>query len=342
MASPLTNTSIIFVLGAVALTMPGCSKDMEDNSTKPSPSIADLNSFSPEPNAIPDLIRKQHRARENYLVGAKSNEDVRLDIALWMNEALMNFMKGDANRNGDVWQKGTVTYSFPVVLKSDGLLYVNNDELLAAYDRALQELETQGINAKVHSLNHTIQSVENGIAVVVIDWADGTIVDSVPEPSDNNGSNYECSDVPTGAIRLTKLLRYNYHPELPAGAYAVSLSLPFSSISTLEDLGFVNGNLMYVGTNENLGGPHWLYSGPNNSNSICFPDRWTKLVAARNYFIPTFDIPPHLSIVREAVDWGCTIRVGSPYNYGSLYYPMGPCDHEWYPTVGYIVYPFTL
>jgi hypothetical protein len=332
----------IFALAIISSIMLGCNKDRNEPVSRPTPELSELNGYDPAPDLIPDLIRKQHRVRENYLIGAKSNDDVRLDIGLWMNEALMNHMKGDANRYGDVWQKGTVTYSFPVAIKSDGQFYVENDELIPAYERAMTELEAQGVSAKVHSLNHTIISVVDGIATVAIDWADGTTIESIPEPSDNNGSNYPCSDVNYGAIRLTKLLRFNYHEELPIGSYTVSLTDPFFSISTLTSTGFVNGNLMYLGTNENIGGPQLLYSGPNNENVICFPDRWNKLENVRTQFIPTFNIPSHLAIVREEVSWGCFARTGTPFSYGSIYYPMGPCDHEWFPTIGYIVHPFTL
>lgn len=199
-------------------------------------------------------------------------------------------------------------------------------------------IQNLGYVDKLKLVDIELESISESIATLGVNIVDKKASGSYPSGF-LDGSNWGCRNAVDGARALTTLLNRNYHnTAYPIGTFFVSITDPAIEVSTVDAYDYINGGNIYWGTNESLGGLHWLYSGPNTSDAICFPDRWNKLSLLRQNRINFWNIPENMDIIWEVVDWTEVNRVGTPFEYGSIYYPMGPYDHSWFVRIGYPVY----
>lgn len=123
---------------------------------------------------------------------------------------------------------------------------------------------------------------------------------------------------------------------LAPGSFIVSTNPPTFVDAVTEVPNPVGIYPRYMGTSDIQGGPHWIYSGPDAANAICFPDRWNRYLAARQHTLDILNPPSNRYPVIEFFGANYVPRTGQPFTYGSPIYPMGPWGHFWVFRIGYI------
>lgn len=325
---PISLCSIIAL--SVMLLAQSCGKDKlhEEGPTGIRPVIGEP--FIPPPDEVLPLIDRAKRRMTQVLLGAKSDGEMSLSEGLWLSEALMNSEKGDASRSGEEWVTGTLTYTVPVRVKTDGSVWMDEADFYISYNEALSRLNSTKPN-KVYVLDHELVSVVNGIATFSIEWSD---MDSIAGPY--TPVNSGCHDVHVAAGMLTSLLHWNFHavaPELPSFFVSVvspsgdSWGLVFPNDEVPPNSFGVQG---YYGTSPSNGGSLLLYNG---SGTVCFPEARDRLLIARSIILENADIPSPLQVIREKVE---------PYSYlvGQIpigNYPTGFWNHMYMYKLGYMV-----
>ncbi len=288
----------------------------------------------PQEDEILPLIEAAKRRKEEIRAGAKSGDGEKpLQEAIWLAEALMNSERGDATRYGERWITGTVSYSFPVFIKSDGSVWLYETDLYAGYDEAMQQIETTIGPAKVYELDHELGSIADGMATMVIEWSDKD-PDSLPTEWPGNGVG--CYDVYEASSYLTYLLKWNFHgtaPTPPAFYTTIYPIGPYAIITTNQSVQpNIFGYIGYYGTPMAQGGAALLYNGPNGSNVVCFPAAYERLVIAREVLkghLPALQVSGN-EIIKEYVD----VATYFSGNQWDPYYPMGFYHHNYHYKVG--------
>lgn len=89
------------------------------------------------------------------------------------------------------------------------------------------------------------------------------------------------------------------------------------------------GYVVYLGTDDLLGGPDWLESD-QSFEQVCFPDYWNRHLALKQWYYDQFLPTPGRVLIQQYYTTFNLPRIGGPMDYGSPYYPMGPYDHEFF------------
>ncbi len=296
--------------------------------------------FRPSKEDVMPLIKQFKQVKTAIAIGVKSDGEKPIQEALWLNEALMNYEKGDATKVGDDWLEGTYTYTFPINTKADGSVWVDDGELVASYDNAKDAIIALLGESKVYMFDHEIMSVENGVATIEIKWLDK--IEGVGDEEFSgvswDGTGLGCMNAVQGAYAIDFLRRKNFPGQAIApGDVVVSIFSWFNSVTDIR--GYSLGYPYYYGTNLSFGiaGTGLLYSGPNTGLPICFPEQWQRYLEVRQNTLDFAQLRPYESLVRESFEWSYYQRTGTAFEYGSIFYPMGPYDHTWYWTIGMIV-----
>lgn len=327
--------SLITLLFIVA-----CSKPSKEDSrtSQLTPSIGERYDVSYD-EAWPLILEATER-RIAYAQGMRECESEKtLQEAVWLAEALMNYDKGDATRSGDDWISGSIEYTFRVYVKQDGTVWIRECDFYASYSDALQAVTARVGDGKIYLLDHELAFIEGDLATMRIEWSDkDPSTDQLPEPWAPDGSGWDCMTPQEAGIAIKHLINNNYHgTEPPVGSFIVNVTPPYH-IDAVEEIGYFGSYPYYLGTSEQLGGPHLFYSGPGG-DVVCFPEWWNRYVQARELIVSGLILAPGMELVREKF-WADYIpRTGQPMTYGSPFYPMGPWDFQWEFRKGYVLQP---
>lgn len=314
-----------------------CSKEAMDPAPMPKPVLGER--YDPQVEDVMPLILDLEERKMAYAQGARSEPgEVILQEAIWLAEALMNYQKGDASRYGDGWITGTVDYSFPITVKPDGSVWLNEADLYVSYDAAMAQINEAVGEGKVYTLDHELLGVTNGIATMRIEWSDKDPTSAIGVPYLPSGSG--CHDADDGATILTSLLHWNFHQlaaELPAFYVTLWPQQPPGAWFDIwdndpvipNDFGYTG----YFGTNEAQGGAGLIFNSNVFSNSVCFPAQWDKLVIARDIVIQQRQIASPIVFTRERVVYE-NYYVGST---GIAQYPQGQHHHKYEYKLGRLV-----
>lgn len=294
--------------------------------------------FIPEPKEIRSMIEVAKQRKMEIRTGAKSGDGEKpLQEAIWLAEALMNSEKGDATRYGEQWITGTVNYSFPVFVKSDGSVWLYEMDLYEAYDEAMDQLVVDAGTGKVYDMDHELLSYVDGVVTMTIRWSDKDPNAGIAGPYVPSYTG--CHDVDDAATMLTNQLRWAYHSVAPeVGSYYVTIDDNYSEVSPNESTIPNNyGITCYYGTPVSQGGAGLLFNGSDFTNSVCFPEAWERLQLARTIHFEQTPQAPGRVVTREYVDeWGLNVG-GIPIGC----YPVGFWNHSYFYKTGYLIHLVT-
>lgn len=286
------------------------------------------NRFEPDSNQIMTLIRDAKSRKDLCAAGHRDeNPERQLEEAKWLAEALMNYEKGDAARTGSNWITGQVEYSFPVHEKTDGTIWLYEQDLWSSYGTAVAEVNAAVGEARVYSLDHEVVGIADGIATMRITWADRTPDGEQWAVLGLNGSG--CHDVDDAAELITWLLHVNFHGEMPSeNAFYVNITPPVVVTVNQTTLPNSFGYTCYYGTTLAQGGSELLLNVNTFSSSVCFPYRWEQFVKARQVareHMTGGGWPSSYQPMQESAGWGGynvgPIGIGCyPVAYWSHYY----------------------
>ena len=221
----------------------------------------------------------------------------------------------------------TSTFYLPYTQDQVGLLWIATSDLVIAQQSLLAELGVDLGNDKAYFVNMELVSTANGMAEVEVKWLK-ILSGFIGFPSYTGcWLAYSADTYSNDDARDVMNVKLSVEHCYPAGTYFISIS-PLLIQTTNSIVGY-DGVFypIYAGTSEALGGPAWLHSGWNATNEICFPDYWDKHLAMRNFFAGNL-MPDHEVFWGEYESW-YSPTPGSPMDYGSPYYPMGPYYHGW-------------
>lgn len=296
--------------------------------------------FMPEPEEVMPMIKAAERRRLELKQGLKSGtEEKPLQEAIWLAEALMNYEKGDASRFGDDWISGVEVYSLPIHVKADASAWVSEENLYEAFEHLMEALNARFESDRVYAVDLEPVSLENGFALIRLEWHDVDGENELPGPWSPDGAGWPCMNPIQGARAIQTLIRRNFHGvRPPAGSIIVTYG-GLQIYDAVTEVGYFGAYPYYLGTSTLLNGPFLMYSGADWPSAICFPLWWEKHLQLRTAVENQMNLPQHLSLVRERFDAVYIPRTGPPMTYGSPYYPMGPWDFMWTFWVGHVIEP---
>ncbi|MBL0127761.1 MAG: hypothetical protein IPP83_09935 [Flavobacteriales bacterium] len=227
-------------------------------------------------------------------------------------------------------------YSFPVYVKSDGSVWIHEQDFWDSYNVAMERITLAVGSGRVYMLDHEFVSIENGLASMVIEWSDKDPVDGIAGPY--NPPNSGCQNVQVAASMLTRLLKWTYHAELPLAPAYITTIYPPSGIwihvfpnDSADPNSF--GIVGYYGTCETPYGDGLLYNSVLPATALCFPDMWNRFQVFREIIKEHIFLEEPYMITKEYVDV-------STYQVGQIpigNYPTGSVNHVYHFKVGLLV-----
>ncbi len=303
--------------------------------------------FVPAEADIMPLIRGFQAKKNDIELGQRDEiGEKALQEALWLMEASANYEKGDASLVGVEWLKESTTKSIPVYMKLDGTVWVSDEDMIAKYIELQIELEMRFGSEKIYLVDYEIQSVSETEAILKAEWLkkDPTVevLEAVTFPSFEGC--FEASDVPNGLdggdIMRSKVFMHRM-VELPHEGVITGVYQPWYYNLVVDEVGYVGGYPIYVGTSEVNGGPALLYSGLPGINTFCFPLRWQRYMQLRTTVLSGLNLQPNEYTIYDEYTVYYSPRTGNAWSYGSPYYPMGPWDHGWRFKIAHFTETFT-
>lgn len=312
----------------------GCKRELNDARPQIALSADDLTKISeayqPDSNTVGGLLDRFQVKKNKYLQGLKSDlGDLPLSEAIWITEADLNFLRGDARIPNDELLVDSIEVDVPYFLGNGGEVRVQEVDLLAAHQAVLALLPDSALANGIRYIDVFVFGVDPTNAKLhYVTYRRAVAQTILPPP-------------PTGCFWMDhpsdpdahEVMNYYlaYYEQLAIGTnyprpYYVSISAE-SYVSPLNGYGLLNGYTVYLGTDDALGGPDWLESGTAGTQ-VCFPAYWQRHLLLRQWLFNQFAYVSGRVLIREEYEANFMPPTSlTPMDYGSPYYPMGPYDH---------------
>lgn len=336
--TPPPPTQIITGLGlAWLIVTAGCTKELNapEEKTYTSAELEVISdAFDPPMEEVMPMIRTFNERMDAFRGGDRDEvEERRLSEGVWMSEADLNYQRGDARAMGDSTIRDSIIVELPCYQKSDGEWWVLGEEFAEMHDALLAGIPVDQNGQPTRYIDLAVTRIANGMATIRA-FTHRRYVPWVPSDPPEGCFNMQGpqDELFPAEIAMNQWIAWNDFYELNGGItdwhppFYVTVST-LQAMSTVDWVGNLNGYSVYLGSDEDLGGPDWLESG-QSSDEVCFPDYWNKFLAMQDWYFGQFVYEPGRVMVDKVYVTNYSVRTGGPMSYGSPYFPMGPWDHQ--------------